>query len=136
MEIVIALINILFFVLLISLPFLFVNWNSKGINSCNLFTLIIAIIIITIFYAWWNDFSVEFLLLNYGYDPYNSSEKGILESVGKENFERVIELRKSHMGIGWPLKAMFGIVITLIYSIISYNIGRFYFKKRIFTINK
>ncbi|MES2575162.1 MAG: hypothetical protein V4572_09475 [Bacteroidota bacterium] len=129
MEITITLINILFFTLLISVPFLFSNWNSKGNNICNLFTVIISMFILTVLFAWWNDFSVELLLLHYGYDPYNSSEEGILESVGKENFERVMQLRISHMGIGWTLKAMFGMVPILIYSLISYNIGRYIFFK-------
>lgn len=131
MEIIVILIDILFFLIIIALPFIFSNRNSNRYKMFNIFTLILSVFILTILFSWWNDFSVEFLLSNYGYDPYNSSEEGILESVGKENFERVMELRISHMGIGWPLKALFGIIPISVYSIISYFLMNYVYKTKI-----
>ena len=50
------------------------------------------------------------------------------ENVSSENMEKVKSLETSIMGIGWPLKAIFGFVIFLPYLIFVY-IGKNSFDK-------
>jgi hypothetical protein len=71
--------------------------------------------LISIFAAW-EDFSNLILLNHYGY----SIDGMNYEDVLPENRERVDTLVTSLMGIGWPLKVMFGFVITIPYMIFVY----------------
>jgi cyanate permease len=42
------------------------------------------------------------------------------QNVAQENFEKVKSLEANSMGIGWPLKAIFGFAMTVPYLIIVY----------------
>ena len=48
------------------------------------------------------------------------SEPERCEKVLPENMERVTKLKNSIMGIGWPLKAMFGFVLLSPYLVVVY----------------
>jgi hypothetical protein len=76
--------------------------------------------------AWWSDFSKHLLLSHYGYDfdDMNSIER--LQNVAPENLEKVKNLRKSTMGIGWPLKAFiiypfYFVYLVIVYSVLDYQ---------------
>lgn len=56
------------------------------------------------------------LLTKYGYNLNTMS----YENVSAENISKVKALDTSIMGIGWPLRAMFGIVIFLPYHFIIF----------------
>lgn len=67
-------------------------------------------------FAAWADVSNLMLLNYYGY----SVDGANYENVLPENRERVDSLVTSIMGIGWPLKAIFGFVMTIPYLIFVY----------------
>lgn len=72
-------------------------------------------ILISIFAAW-IDISSLMLLNHYGYSVDGMNYDNVLP----ENRERVDGLVASIMGIGWPVKAMFGFVIFIPYLIVVY----------------
>ncbi len=85
----------------------------------SLISLFILAVLILIF-AWWNDKSNMILLDHYGYNSngFNDSER--FQHVAQENIGKVKSLETSIMGIGWPLKAIFGYVMTIPYLIFVY----------------
>ena len=70
--------------------------------------------------VWWTDKSYHILLEYYGYNIDGMSEKEFYGNVLPENMERVKRMETSIMGIGWPLKAMFGMVILSPYLLVVY----------------
>lgn len=66
--------------------------------------------------AVWSDFSNLILLKHYGYNVDYMNYENVLP----ENREHVKILVTSIMGIGWPLKAVFGFVLMIPYLIILY----------------
>ena len=120
METIITIINFGILGLIISLPILTITRLRKS-NTRKMTVRYILIglslmaFLIPIFAAW-GDFSNMILLNHYGY----SIDGMNYENVLPENRERVETLVTSLMGIGWPLKAMFGFVITIPYLIFIY----------------
>lgn len=117
MEITISIVNFVIFGLIISLPILTIirlrKRNAKKVAiKYFLFGLFIMALLISIF-AVWDDFSNLILLNHYGY----SVDGMNYEKVLPENRERVDILVTSLMGIGWPLKAIFGFVMIIPYLI-------------------
>ena len=120
METIITIINFGILGLIISLPILTITRLRKS-NTRKMTVRYILIglslmaFLIPIFAAW-GDFSNMILLNHYGY----SIDGMNYENVLPENRERVETLVTSLMGIGWPLKAMFGFVVTIPYLIFIY----------------
>jgi hypothetical protein len=71
-------------------------------------------------FAWWTDKSNMILLEHYGYNYNGLSDVERFQNVVQANLEKVKRLETSIMGIGWPLKAIFGFVMTIPYLIIVY----------------
>jgi len=71
-------------------------------------------------FAWWSHESDLILLKHYGYNIDGMNETEFYGNVSPENMEQVNRLVTSVMGIGWPLKAMFGFVMTIPYLIFVY----------------
>ncbi len=67
-------------------------------------------------FAAWADISNLILLNHYGYSVDGMNYENVLP----ENRERVDNLATSIMGIGWPLKAIFGFVMIIPYLIFVY----------------
>lgn len=81
--------------------------------------------------AWWSYFSCEILLSHYGYDfelTMHHTER--LKNVSPENLDKVKLLNQKRMGIGWPLKAIFGVIIYTPYLLIVYLLTFLYTKIR------
>ena len=56
----------------------------------------------------------------YGYDfGIMGNEIDRLKNVDPKNIETVKQLKISIMGIGWPLKAIFGLVLLIPFSILT-----------------
>jgi hypothetical protein len=85
----------------------------------SLISLLVLGALIRIF-AWWADKSDMIILEHYGYNNYGWTETERFQNVAQENFEKVKSLEANSMGIGWPLKAIFGFVMTVPYLIIVY----------------
>lgn len=71
-------------------------------------------------FAWWSHESDLILLKHYGYNIDGMSESDFFGNVLPENMDKVKRLEISIMGIGWPLKAIFGFVMTIPYLAIVY----------------
>lgn len=120
METIITIINFVLLGLIISLPILTIirlrKSNSRKLAvKYFLIGLFLMAFLISIFAAW-GDFSNLILLNHYGYSVDGMNYENVLP----ENRERVDTLATSLMGIGWPLKAMFGFVMTIPYLIFVY----------------
>ncbi len=120
MEIKISIVNFLIFGLILSLPILtIIRLRKRNVKKVAikyfLIGLFIMALLISIF-AVWGDFSNLILLNHYGYSVDGMNYENVLP----ENRERVDTLVTSLMGIGWPLKAIFGFVMTIPYLIFVY----------------
>lgn len=120
METIITIINFVILGLIISLPILTIirlrKSNSRKLAvKYFLIGLFLMAFLISIFAAW-GDFSNLILLNHYRYSVDGMNYENVLP----ENRERVDTLVTSLMGIGWPLKAMFGFVMTIPYLIFVY----------------
>lgn len=120
MELTITVINLVILGLILSLPVLTIirlrkcNARKVAIKYFLIGVLLMALLI-SIFAAW-GDFSNLILLNHYGYSVDGMNYENVLS----ENRERVDSLVTSLMGIGWPLKAMFGFVMAISYLIFVY----------------
>lgn len=123
----IILISTSFFIIIIfeiAFPFLIVKLLNKSNLKFKFLIFFVIVLfssaILSIISAWWA-YEGDNLLLNlYGFDfdAMNNFER--YKNVSKDNLDRVKSLEVSIMGIGWPLKAIFGFVIYLPYQMIAY----------------
>jgi hypothetical protein len=132
METLITITNFLILGLILASPIfiliLLKRLDTKEILiTYSLVSLLITGVLILIF-AWWADKSDMILLEHYGYnwDGWNDAER--FKNVTSEHKERVKEILISVMGIGWPVKAIFGFEMFIPYLIIVY-IGKILINK-------
>lgn len=132
METLISITNYLIFGLIIISPILIliILKRLKTKRTLIMYSLIslFALGILIFIFAWFADKSNMILLEHYGYnyDGWNETER--FQNVTQENLNKVKRLETSIMGIGWPLKAIFGYVMTVPYLIFVY-IGKIIFDK-------
>ena len=138
MEITITIITLLIFGGLLLSPLiifkLLKNTNSKFVFVLYMTIGIFFTAIISLIFGWWTHKSNVFLLEYYnGYhiNPDSNSGQIYYETVLPKNMERVKELEKSYMGIGWPLKSIFLFVFFLPYLLIAYFVKYLIDKNRI-----
>jgi hypothetical protein len=124
MEILMTITNFLILGLIIISPILILIFLKRSNNKRTpikyfLISFFILAVLIWIF-AWWGDKSDMILLNRYGYnyDGLNDNER--FRNVLEENINKVKGLETDIMGIGWPLKAIFGFIITIPYIIFVY----------------
>jgi amino acid transporter len=128
MEIFITITTFLLLGLILIFPILILKRLKKNILlNYSLISLFIVGLLIVVF-AWWSHKSDLILLNNFGYNIDGMNHNEFYENVSSENMEKVKSLETSIMGIGWPLKAIFGFVIFLPYLIFVY-IGKNSFDK-------
>lgn len=134
MEIITTTISFILLVALIVFPsFIIYKLNKLNVKNIFIFYLISGIIItsiLTLVFAWWADYSDEFLLSHYGYDFDSMNDVERFKNVTAENLDRVKNLEMSMMGIGWPLKAIMSYIIYCPYLLIVYFVTFFYKKKK------
>lgn len=126
MDLLFTIIDIILFILLFGIPFLFLWFARKSKLNYNfgfyfLFAFLTTIIFV-FFLAWFGYISNEILLNYYGYnfDAMSSTER--YKNISVENIEKVYSLEKNRSGIGWPLKAIFGSFLFLAYTFLTYFI--------------
>lgn len=137
MEFLIDLITLLFFVLIVSIPFINNVFISKYLDfSISNFILILIInfilsSILTLFFTYWSSELSQTILLNfYGFNENGEGEIECFKNVASENITRVKEIYESRMGIGWPLKVFFGLIIVMPYTIlVTFILGFINYKK-------
>lgn len=120
METTLKILDIIILFIVISTPIFmlfFLERNIKKKITVKYFFIgaFIMSILISIS-AVWSDFSNLILLKHYGYNVDYMNYENVLP----ENREHVKILVTSIMGIGWPLKAVFGFVLMIPYLIILY----------------
>ena len=76
--------------------------------------------VLMLIFAWWSHESDLILLKHFGYNIDGMSETEFFGNVLPENLDKVKRLETSVMGIGWPVKAIFGFVMTIPYLIFVY----------------
>ena len=76
--------------------------------------------VLMLIFAWWRHESDLILLKHFGYNIDGMSETEFFGNVLPENMDKVKRLETSVMGIGWPVKAIFGYVMTIPYLIFVY----------------
>jgi 4-amino-4-deoxy-L-arabinose transferase-like glycosyltransferase len=124
METLITISNFLIFGLIIISPvvLLIILKRKKTKHPLIMYSLISLLVLglLILLFAWWAEKSDMILLEHFGYndDGWNNAEK--YQNVAKENLEKVRRSKTSIMGIGWPLKAIFGYVMLIPYLIFVY----------------
>jgi len=76
--------------------------------------------VLMLIFAWWSHESDLILLKHFGYNIDGMSETEFFGNVLPEHMDKVKRLETSVMGIGWPVKAIFGFVMTIPYLIFIY----------------
>jgi len=71
-------------------------------------------------FAWWGYKSDNMLLEHYGYNMDAMNETERYGNVLPENIKRVKEIEISVMGIGYPLKSIFGFITFIPYLLVVY----------------
>lgn len=132
MEQSVAVISFIFLILTFGFPFLCLKFlKSDKQTKKQLVNIIIVIsgsIVITILFAWWNYKSTILLLDHFNAFVYNPDSDGYqleYQKVLSQNLEKVKSLETSYYGIGWTLKAIFGLVFIIPYSILIYLFGTY-----------
>lgn len=120
MEIFITITNFILFGLILIFPVFILRRLKKNVLfNYSLISLLILGILIVVF-AWWSHKSDLILLNNLGYNIDGMNHNEFYGNVSSENMEKVKNLETSIMGIGWPLKAIFGFIIFIPYLIFVY----------------
>ncbi|HYF04071.1 MAG TPA: hypothetical protein VEC36_11880 [Patescibacteria group bacterium] len=122
MQILHTIINFFFLGVIIVFPILLLRFLKKyKKNSYLFFPVSLFLLGVLIFIAvWWFHTSDMMLLEYYGYNIDGMSEPERYGNVVQENLENVRSIEMSIMGIGWPLKAIFGYIIFIPYLLIVF----------------
>jgi 4-amino-4-deoxy-L-arabinose transferase-like glycosyltransferase len=125
METLIIITNFLLLGLILIIPMLLLIYlkkrrgKKKILLPYYLISLLLLVVLIWIF-VWWGNKSDMMILKHYGYNFDAWTEIERFQNVAQENMETVKRIEISIMGIGWPLKAIFGCVMIIPYLIIVY----------------
>ena len=118
MNTFLGILNILILVSILATPLLVCKKTGNTIHkNKTIVSILISTALVVLFafvFAWWADHSDILLLKYYGYDfEIMLSDSERFKNVDPENIEIVNQLNKSIMGIGWPLKAIFSLVLFI-----------------------
>lgn len=107
--------------------------KNSGVSKFFIFLIIslITLFLLMVLTAWWVNTSNEMLLNYYGYDVDAMNTINRFKNVSVENMEKVKEIEGNRMGIGWPLKAILGFIVSSPYLLIVYLINYIYTKYKI-----
>ena len=124
MNVIFGILNIIILISILGSPYFVSKKVEKVLSKNRIFTSIVISIFIVVFlsfvFAWWTDYSNILLMKYYGYDfGIMGNEIDRLKNVDPKNIETVKQLKISIMGIGWPLKAIFGLVLLIPFSILT-----------------
>lgn len=124
MEILINITHFLILGLILTFPILLLIILTRLKTRMTLILYaIIGLILLAIFvllFAWWSYESDLILLKHYGYNINGMNHIDFYSNVSVENMDKVKSLETSIMGIGWPVKAIFGYVTFIPYLICVY----------------
>jgi O-antigen ligase len=107
-------------------PIVLILANKQADRKRRIVILLIGLLLTIILpfgLAWWADFADYLVMKQYGYDFSASNEFDRYKNVAEQNRGIVRMMNRSRSGIGWPLKAMFFIPISVIYFVLVYFAG-------------
>lgn len=129
MEILITTIKFILIIILIFCPFLILiklhKQNSNYSFAIYLILSAVTTFILVLVLAWWSHYSCQLLLSHFGYDNDAWSDLEKFKNITSENLNKVKEIDKSRMGIGWPLKAFIFYPFYFLYLLIVYVTNNF-----------
>lgn len=124
MEILIKIADILISGILLTFPvFILIILKRLKTKRTIIFYSIISLIVlgvIIVFFAWWSYKSDLILLKHFGYNIDGMNHTELYGNVSPHNLHKVKHLENNVMGIGWPLKAVFGYLLFIPYLILVY----------------
>lgn len=124
MERLVAIINFLILGLILVSPILILVILKRVKTKQTLFIYSLSSLLILGFLvlisAWWNDEANMILLKHYGYNIKGINEAEHFQNVLSTNIEQVKNIETGIMGIGWPVKAMFGYIMVIPYLLFVY----------------
>jgi len=97
--------------MIVVIPIVFVR-KGYGFLKVNLISIPL-IFLFVIMLAYWPHFYDNFRLELMGFDFEGMSDAERAQNVAPELRDEATRLYWSHMGIGWPLKAIFGMIFVL-----------------------
>lgn len=100
---------------------IFIIINKYKIKKVLILYTILGFIVLGLLWgiaAWWNNESNLILLKHYGYNIDGMNYDDFYGNVLPENLEKVKKIETNSMGIGRPLKAIFGFIGNIPYLII------------------
>lgn len=84
---------------------------------------VVAVVALTIAYAWWDNFSVDLEALWMGVDLDGVTTTERMRDVAPEHrdYAEGLVFSPRRLGIGWPVKALFALAITVPYAGICFS---------------
>ncbi len=121
MQHIVSVIDVLISVIMVITPFVVPLWLKQKGYVTNLFlssvlSLMVSALLIFLF-GYWSDLSVNLRLTDLGFDFEGLSDQERLRKVAPALRDEALKLYQSRMGIGWPLKAIFGTIFFIPYQI-------------------
>jgi hypothetical protein len=134
MQYITSLIYFSILIMMVLLPLIMpLLLKRKGIMS-NLFlgsflSFMICVLLVFVF-AYLSDLETNLRLgyLGFNFDGFTDEER--LRNIAPELRDEAVKLYHSHMGIGWPFKAMMGAVFLIPYHIVGSGFGYIVSKRR------
>ena len=134
METLIAIIDFFILGIIIATPILLLTILKKSNHrSYSIIYFMIGIILsglIIWLFAWWTDISNSILLKHYGCNVLGINTTELYKNVMPSDLERVWNIENSMMGIGWPLKAIFGFIIFIPYLCVVFIVSKIIEKRK------
>ena len=132
MEILTSIITLTIFFAILASPVYILKKEKKDNLKFITYLLLslITTLILGVFFAWWTDYSNNFLLAYYGYNFDGMCATEYYKNVSPEDLENVHEIERSIGGIGWPLKVIMMSPIFFIYCIAIYLVYPVIWKKK------
>ena len=113
MEIIGYIVTFSLLIFIVSSPVVVVAKGYSFVKGLMVSLPICIVLIITLY--WWNDYYPDLWLETMGYDFNGTSDSERLRNVPHALQTKASKLYYSGFGIGWPLKAMFGMVLVTPY---------------------
>jgi hypothetical protein len=102
-----------------AMPFLLMRKGYVASLLLSSFLSFIACVLLVAFLAYLPDLYADLRLDYLGFDFDGWSDKDRVRNIAPELRDEATKLYRSRMGIGWPLKAIFGAVLLIPYQIVA-----------------
>ena len=134
MQYIVSAVSFFILVMILITPFAmpFLLRRKVSVASLILSSFLLSFIscgLLVSFFAYWPDLYASLRLDYLGFDFDGWSDKDRVRNIAPELRDEAIKLYQSRMGIGWPLKAIFGVVLLIPYQIFASGLVQAKLKK-------